>query len=338
MRMIPTDVGWDGSTIHQWQTQMFQALELLVYAFDEAAKRDGSAPIEAALGRNEVAEGLRTLLIRMVFALLAEARGQLPVDCAAYRDQLSVTELASRLAAGERAGCAGYERLVLMWRAMFLGVQTGELQVPALGGVFFDPDRYPFLEGRVHGEPVGALPTIPDEALAEVFEQLTRVGGRYGNAFAFDYAAFDPHDLGTAFEYLMGRRDQAAVGSCPDRGWPTMSTTLAELLLNRRPPWPEPTLAERWAELEERERHRWSLYSESERAAMRLRSRRDRVRYGCRRLRAGTEYRWQRPLPVVRAETAAALEALGHEGLARWFTQAVAAARRGPAVQMELGL
>jgi hypothetical protein len=202
--MSPTDVGWDGSTIHQWQTQVFKALELLVYTFDDAAKRDGSAPIEAALARNEVADGLRTLVIRLVFALLAESRGQLPVHCAAYRDQLSITELANRLAAGDRAGCAGYGRLVLLWRALFLGVQTEELHVPALGGVFFDPERYPFLEGRVHGAPVGTLPTIPDESLAEVFEQLTRVGGRYGNAFAFDYAVFDPHDLGTAFEYLMG--------------------------------------------------------------------------------------------------------------------------------------
>jgi hypothetical protein len=44
---------------------------------------------------------------------------------------------------------------------------------------------------------------------------------------------------------------------------------------------------------------------------------RRRVRYGCRRLRAGNEHLWQRPLAVVRAETTAALDALGHAGLAR---------------------
>lgn len=204
MRVSSTDLGWDGSTIHQWQRQMFGALELLVYAFDDASKRDGSAPIEAALARNEVADGLRTLVIRMAFALLAEVRGQLPMECAAYREQLSITELAERLIAGERNGAAGYARLVLLWRALFLGVQTDELRVPALGGEFFDPERFPFLEGRQHGEPVGKLPSISDDTLAQVLELLTRVGGRYENAFGFDYATFDPHDFGTAFEYFMG--------------------------------------------------------------------------------------------------------------------------------------
>ena len=50
---------------------------------------------------------------------------------------------------------------------------------------------------------------------------------------------------------------------------------------------------------------------------MELRRRRDLVRYGCRRLRAGNEWWWQRPLSVVRVETVAALRQLGHGGLAR---------------------
>lgn len=204
MRMIPTEEGWDGSTIHQWQIQLFHALELLVYAFDEASKRDGPAPIEAALARGEATDGLRTLVFRMAFALLAEARGQLPVESPAYREQLSITELACRLAAGERAGAAGYARLVLLWRALFLGAQVDGLTVPALGGELFDPERFPFLEGRLRGEPVSVLPSIADDALAEVLTLLTRVGGRYSNAFAFDYTVFDPHDFGTALEYLMG--------------------------------------------------------------------------------------------------------------------------------------
>ena len=60
--------------------------------------------------------------------------------------------------------------------------------------------------------------------------------------------------------------------------------------------------------------------------AWKLRSlRRLRVRYGSRRLRAGNEWWWQRPLAVVRAETATALRLLGHAGLARWVDEGFAA-------------
>lgn len=89
------------------------------------------------------------------------------------------------------------------------------------------------------------------------------------------------------------------------------------------------TPAERWAQTEERQRERVAGWTPAERAAMRRHGLRDTVRYGCRRLRAGNEYRWARPLAVVRTETAAALRTLGHAGLARVVE---------PPGQMELGL
>jgi len=113
-------------------------------------------------------------------------------------------------------------------------------------------------------------------------------------------------------------------------------------LLAQRPPWPELMPAERRAELEERERLRWSCYSDIERAAMRLRARRDLVRYGLRRLRSGNEWRWQRPLATVRAETVGALRELGHPRLARMVEDVAAgepvACAVQPEEQMELGL
>jgi hypothetical protein len=104
-------------------------------------------------------------------------------------------------------------------------------------------------------------------------------------------------------------------------------------------PWPvvlpEPTVEERWAELAEQYVHQ----SPATNAAVLLRLRRDLVRYGVRRLRAGTEAWHQRPLAKVRAETAAALETLGHGRLARWVAAPVRARRsRVAAGQLELGL
>jgi hypothetical protein len=104
-------------------------------------------------------------------------------------------------------------------------------------------------------------------------------------------------------------------------------------------PWPvvlpEPTVDERWAELVERHEHQ----SPATNAAVLLRLRRDLVRYGVRRLRAGTEAWHQRPLELVRAESVAALGALGHGRFARWLTAPVRARRsRAAAVQMELAV
>lgn len=80
--------------------------------------------------------------------------------------------------------------------------------------------------------------------------------------------------------------------------------------------------------------HRWPRIvdglpdSPAERAWLGRQIRRQRVRYGVRRLRAGSEHWWQRPLTVVRVETVAALAALGHAGLARMLG----------GTQLELGL
>jgi hypothetical protein len=93
----------------------------------------------------------------------------------------------------------------------------------------------------------------------------------------------------------------------------------AQLLAQRPCPTPAPTAEEWFADYADRHAHE----SPVTRAAVLLRIRRDRVRYGIRRLRAGHEWHWQRPLELVRAETAAALRLLGHAGLA---------------VQMERGL
>ena len=87
----------------------------------------------------------------------------------------------------------------------------------------------------------------------------------------------------------------------------------AQLLAQRPCPTPPRTADDWFAEYAERHAHE----SPATRAWVLLRIRRDRVRYGVRRLRLGHEWWWQRPLELVRAETAAALRQLGHERFAR---------------------
>ena len=89
----------------------------------------------------------------------------------------------------------------------------------------------------------------------------------------------------------------------------------AQLLSERPCAVHAPTTEERWTELANRERERTEHWSPATRASMRRHGLRETVRYGCRRLRAGNEYRWARPLAAVRAETVAALRELGHPTL-----------------------
>jgi hypothetical protein len=108
----------------------------------------------------------------------------------------------------------------------------------------------------------------------------------------------------------------------------------AQLLAQRPCPVPARTAEEWFTEYAERHAHE----SPATRAWVLRRIRRDRVRYGIRRLRIGHEWWWQRPLKLVRADTAATLRQIGHAGLAQRFEGEVVPVRRVPAVQMELGL
>ena len=44
-----------------------------------------------------------------------------------------------------------WSRLLAVFRAVFGGIEHENLRLPALGGSLFDPDRFPFLEGRAKG-------------------------------------------------------------------------------------------------------------------------------------------------------------------------------------------
>ena len=44
-----------------------------------------------------------------------------------------------------------WARLLATFRAVHGGIHHQDLLMPAYGGSLFDPDRYPFLEGRAPG-------------------------------------------------------------------------------------------------------------------------------------------------------------------------------------------
>ncbi|MGV2340951.1 MAG UNVERIFIED_CONTAM: hypothetical protein LVR18_45530, partial [Planctomycetaceae bacterium] len=44
-----------------------------------------------------------------------------------------------------------WQRLLAAFRAVYGGLKHDDVQIPAYGGSLFNPDRFPFLEGRKRG-------------------------------------------------------------------------------------------------------------------------------------------------------------------------------------------
>ncbi|MCA9607821.1 MAG: hypothetical protein KC619_19565, partial [Myxococcales bacterium] len=200
--------------------QVFDALQILLAGFQAAAERDPSGYGQVfgdALEREEdhVYRGLLTVMLRLVFLLFAEDRALLPVERSLYEEHLSVFALFARLQ--EEAGAhpdtmnqrhGAWGQLLAVFRAVFTGVDHGELHMPPRHGDLFDPHRYPLLEGVVAGaSPLGApelqaevgVPTIDDGTVYGVLERLILFEGQ-----RLSYKALDVEQIGSVYEALMG--------------------------------------------------------------------------------------------------------------------------------------
>ncbi len=197
--------------------QVFEALEHLLAGFSAASERDTQGLLREALelGDGHVYSGLLTLLLRLVFTLYCEDRGLLPVESALYAEHYSVLGLFDQLekdharfpdSMDRRYGA--YARLVSLFRAIYLGVQHGDLQLPARQGGLFNPNLYPFLEGwRAGSAPLTDadaraavdVPAVSDRTIYQVLRKLILLDGQ-----RLSYRALDVEQIGSVYEALMG--------------------------------------------------------------------------------------------------------------------------------------
>lgn len=97
-------------------------------------------------------------MMRTVFLLVAEENDLLPIDNADYQQLYAVRTLRESLWQQRfenpevlETRTTAWHRLLATSRAVHSGVYHENLAVPAYGGDLFDPDRFPFLEGRPAG-------------------------------------------------------------------------------------------------------------------------------------------------------------------------------------------
>ena len=139
--------------------QVLHALYELLRGFQAAHDRSKGELLRKPLAEHpdEVYRALLTVILRLVFLLYAEERDMLPEDEAFLRFY-SLAGLYERLredaalfpdTMDQRYGA--WAQLLVLFRMIYDGAESGAMRLPKRHGVLFDPDRFPFLEGRASG-------------------------------------------------------------------------------------------------------------------------------------------------------------------------------------------
>lgn len=190
--------------------QVRRAVEVLVQALDRA-DQDRNRDLLRDVVPRELYEAGLTIMMRLVFLLAAEERGLLLLGDPRYDSFYAVSSLRMQLRADseeilERRR-SSWTRLLALFRGVFGGIDHPTLRLPALGGSLFDPDRYPFLEGRKketcwRNDPAEPLP-IDDRTVLLLLEAIQTFDGR-----TLSYRALDVEQIGHVYEGLLERTVQ----------------------------------------------------------------------------------------------------------------------------------
>ncbi|MCG3134079.1 MAG: hypothetical protein HMLKMBBP_01365 [Planctomycetes bacterium] len=199
--------------------QVLHALYELVRGFQAAHDHSKGALLRDVLARDpdEVYRSLLTVILRLIFLLYAEERDLLPRDEVFLRGY-SLGGLYERLRADaslhpdtmdQRYGA--WVQLLVLFRMLHDGAEAGALRLPARHGVLFDPDRYPFLEGRSSAGGVATTrydaPLVSDGTIWRALEKLLVLDGE-----RISYRTLDVAHIGSVYERMMGFRMETATG------------------------------------------------------------------------------------------------------------------------------
>jgi hypothetical protein len=200
--------------------QVLHALHELLRGFQAAHDASRGELLREVLAEDpsDVYRALLTVILRLVFLLYAEERDMLPGD-ATFLRSYSLAGLHERLredaalypdTMDQRYGA--WAQLVALFRMVHDGASAPGMHLPPRRGALFDPDRFPFLEGRGRGgvrqvheciEP----PLVPDGTVYRALEKLLVLEGE-----RISYRALDVEQIGSVYETMMGFRLETATG------------------------------------------------------------------------------------------------------------------------------
>lgn len=169
-------------------------------------------------------EGLLTVLMRLVFVLYAEDRDLIPsrTDAMArklYEDGYSLRGLYAKLTEDaalnpdtmdERYG--GWGRLLALFRLIHKGHKPSRFIV-GRGGKLFDPDAFPFLEGRSVPTEPPRVAKLTDGCLLRILDGLMTVReAKTRERQRLSYRTLDVEQIGSVYETVMGFTIEIAGG------------------------------------------------------------------------------------------------------------------------------
>ncbi|MEZ2247357.1 Eco57I restriction-modification methylase domain-containing protein [Microcoleus sp.] len=199
--------------------QVRRAVEVLVQALDRI-DQDRNRSLLQNISETQLYEAALTVMMRLVFLFAAEERKLIPSPGGEtlYQEYYAVSTIAAKLRSDadkfgeevlERRSDA-WCRLLATFRAVFGGIRHDLLDVPAYGGSLFDPDRFPFLEGRALGtewkkasaEPIPVNNRIVLHLLEALQVLQIRVGGTV-EPRRISFRALDIEQIGHVYEGLL---------------------------------------------------------------------------------------------------------------------------------------
>jgi hypothetical protein len=200
--------------------QVLHALYELLRGFQAAHDASSGELLREQLVEqpDEVYRALLTVILRLVFLLYAEERDMLPEDETFLR-HYSLTGLYERMredaalnpdTMDQRFGA--WPQLLVLFRMIHDGAESGPMRLPKRHGALFDPDRFKFLEGRRGsgarqiGERI-TPPLLPDGTLYRALGKLLVLDGE-----RISYRALDVEQIGSVYETMMGFKLEVATG------------------------------------------------------------------------------------------------------------------------------
>jgi len=229
--------------------QVRDAVEMLTSTLDRLDHESGGQLLDS-VDDEELYGGVLTVMMRVVFLLFAEERRLLPSDDDVYDTSYSAGHLVDQLA--QRANLEGeqtlehrtgaWHRLLALTRAVHAGVAHEDLRLPAYGGGLFDPDRYPWLEGRRAGESAAAArpPAVDDRTVLRMLRavQYVQIGGERRR---LTFRALDVEQIGYVYEGLLELEARTAIdvvlGLARPSAWPRVKfdceVTLTEVAVQQ---------------------------------------------------------------------------------------------------------
>lgn len=200
--------------------QVLAALNELLRGFQAANEATQGDLLKVPLQKDpaHIYGGLLASLMRLVFILYAEDRGLLPLD-PIFVNNYTVAGLFQRLrednarfpdTMDQRYGA--WVQFLTLFRLIYDGAAHGSIHLPARHGKLFDPDAYPFLEGRPYGsfwQPEDPLkpPRVSDGVIYRVLSNLLLLDGE-----RLSYRTLDVEQIGSVYEAMMGYELQVATG------------------------------------------------------------------------------------------------------------------------------